>query len=236
MPKSHERIVQERELRRAHIADAAMQLFSVHGFSAVSVEQIAEASGYTRVSVYNHFRGKPMIYLYLVQRGCEALGRAIEARVTEALAPRAAFGAFLDCLIEAIDRDTSFFELYFLERERVQADMSADEVALLEEAHYRVERPTRRMFERGIAAGAFRDVDAATATNLFFAWFAGAVLLFRTHTFRANLHQMLHAVGHYFLRGLEAGEGAYVLPTRALPPPPSGTVELGAPRAARGRG
>ena len=221
MPKSHERIAQEREFRKARIADAAMQLFAEQGFSAVSVEQIAEASGYTRVSVYNHFRGKPMIYLYLVQRGCEVLAEAMERKVTPALTSRAAFEAFLECLIDALEKQPSFFELYFLERERVQRDMSAEEVASLDEAHLRIERPTRGLFERGIAAGAYRDIDAATASNLFFASFAGAILLFRTHTFRANLRQLLFAVGHYYLRGLESGEGAYVMPTREILPAPA---------------
>jgi len=218
MPKSHERIAQEREFRKARIADAAMRLFAEHGFSSVSVEQIAEASGYTRVSVYNHFRGKPMIYLYLVQRGCELLAEEIEQRVTADLSPRTAFQTFLECLIDCIEKQPSFFELYFLERERVQRDMSAEEVAQLDEAHFRIERPTRQLFERGIAANAYHDIDSATATNLFYASFAGAILLFRTHTFKANLRQLLHAVGHYYLRGLASGEGAYVMPTRELPP------------------
>lgn len=218
MPKSHERIAQEREFRKARIADAAMHLFGEHGFSSVSVEQIAEASGYTRVSVYNHFRGKPMIYLYLVQRGCEELAREIEKSVGVELPPEEAFRAFLFCLIEAVQKQPSFFELYFLERERVQRDMSAEEVQTLEDAQLRVERPSRELFERGLAAGAYRDVEAAVAVNLFFSSFAGAILLYRTHSFRANLRQLLEAVGHYFLRGLQAHGGAYPLPTRELPP------------------
>jgi AcrR family transcriptional regulator len=222
MPRSPERIAQEREIRRARIADTAMRLFAEHGFAAVSVEQIAAACKYTRVSVYNHFRGKPMIYLYLVRRGCAELARQIAARVRPEVPAHESFAALLDCFVELVEREPSFYELYFLERERVLRDMSAEERAELDTAHFSVERPARAMFERGIAAGVYKGVDAATATNLFFASFAGTILLYRTHRFRANLRELIGAVGHYLFRGLEAGGGAFPLPTRELPPDGNG--------------
>ena len=217
MPKSHERIAEEREQRRARIADAAMKLFGEHGFASVSVEQIADASGYTRVSVYNHFRGKPMIYLYLVQRGCALLAEQIERRVRPEMPPLEAFDAFWATFVEAPDLLPSFFDLYFLERDRVTRDMSDEEKAQLQRAHVQVERPTRALFERGIAAGVFRDVDSATAASLFYAFFAGTILLHRTHGFAASQRQLLGAAGHYFVRGLQAGAGAFEMPTRPLP-------------------
>jgi AcrR family transcriptional regulator len=212
MPKSQERIAQEREFRKGRIADIAMQLFSRHGFSAVNVERIAQASGYTRVSVYNHFRGKPMIYLYLVRRKMEALCDEIELALGKDLSPTQAFQVFLDAMMAFHERNPSFFELYFLERERVQRDMSPEERAELETAQHRLERLARGVLERGIASGDYRDVDAVTAANLFFASFAGAILLYKTHRFRATLRQFLRAIGHFFLRSLGVEGGPYLLP------------------------
>lgn len=222
MPKSQERIAQEREFRRSRIADAAMRLFAEQGFSNVSVEQIAEASGYTRVSVYNHFRGKPMIYLYIVQRETEALADEVERALSPGMGSLEQFHIFLDRLIAINERQPSFFDLYFFQRERVEKDMSEEELAVLAAAHYRLEAVSRRLFERGIQDGTFRDVDPATATNLFFAGFAGAILLHRTHRFKATLRQLLQACGHFFLRSLGAAEGPYPLPVRKeLPPAPT---------------
>lgn len=219
MPKSPERIEEEREERKRRIADAAMQLFAEHGFTSVSIEQIAAASGYTRVSIYNHFRGKPLIYLYLVQRGCEWLELELERRVGPELSALAAFDAYWGTFVEALNVLPGYFELYFIEREHVMHDMTEDELELLEDAKLRIERPTRALFERGIAEGLFRDVQPATAASLFFSTFAGAVLLYRTHKFVATRAQFLGAAGHYFARGLMAGGGIYAMPTGALPPP-----------------
>jgi AcrR family transcriptional regulator len=178
----------------------------------VSVEQIAEASGYTRVSVYNHFRGKPMIYLYLVRREMEALCDEIDLALRGEISPTAAFQAFLDEMVAFQERNPSFFELYFLERERVQRDMSPEEKASLDTAQHRLERLARGVFERGISSGDYRDVDTATAANLFFSSFAGAILLHKTHRFRATLRQLLHASGHFLLRSLGVEGGPYLLP------------------------
>jgi AcrR family transcriptional regulator len=224
VPKSQERIAQEREFRRGRIADEAMKLFAEHGFSAVSVEQIAEASGYTRVSVYNHFRGKPLIYLYIIERETERLAREIERAIRPEMSAVESFHAFLECLIAQQERQPSFFDLYFLEREQVQRDMTPDEVASLEEAQFRIERIARGIFERAVNEGACTDIDAPTATNLFFIGFAGAILLHRTHRFKASLRQLLQGVGHYFLRSLGAAQGKYALPFhRELQTSPGGS-------------
>lgn len=219
MPKSAKRIEEEREFRRGRIADAAMRLFAEHGFSAVSVEQVAEASEYTRVSVYNHFRGKPMIFLYLVRRETSRLLGELRRRVPDDLDPVEAFGELLETLIDALEKQRSFFELYFFERERVQRDMDAEEVAQLEAAQFRIEGFARTLFQRGIDQGAFHDADAATATNLFFAGFAGSLLLYRTHHFEASLPQLLRANAHFFLRSLGAASGPFQLPSRKIPTP-----------------
>jgi AcrR family transcriptional regulator len=219
VPRSQERIAQEREFRRGRIADAAMRLFAEHGFSAVSVEQIAEASGYTRVSVYNHFRGKPMIYLYLIRRETDVLAGDIERRVAGAPQPLDAFRAFLEALIDSLEKQPSFFELYFLEHEDVERDMSPEELAELEGAKWRLVEVARNIFDRGVKAGVYKDIDAPTAGNLFYASLAGAILLYRTHEFRAPLPQFLRAVGHYFLRSVGAAEGPYALPFAAAPSP-----------------
>lgn len=48
--------------RRATIHDAAVRVFSAHGFAATSMAQIAEAAGMSRPALYQYFRNKQDVF------------------------------------------------------------------------------------------------------------------------------------------------------------------------------
>lgn len=52
---------------KQHIIDAALELFSVQGFEATSVGQIADAVGIRKSSLYSHFKSKEEILDTLVE-------------------------------------------------------------------------------------------------------------------------------------------------------------------------
>lgn len=55
MPRSSKEQSAETERR---LREVAKQLFAEHGYTGVSLEQVAEATGMTRGAVYHHFSGK----------------------------------------------------------------------------------------------------------------------------------------------------------------------------------
>jgi len=61
--------------RRERIAEAAMKAFAEKGYEGVSFGEIAQAAGITRPVVYDHFRSKKELYLWLLERERD---RAIE--------------------------------------------------------------------------------------------------------------------------------------------------------------
>ena len=48
----------QKSLTRARICDAAKSIFNDYGYASVTLEQIAQAAGTRRSTVYNHFRNK----------------------------------------------------------------------------------------------------------------------------------------------------------------------------------
>ena len=67
---------------RQQIMDAALELFSVQGFEATSVSQIADAVGIRKASLYSHFESKQAILEALVKDVLEEYDRrSIFARV-----------------------------------------------------------------------------------------------------------------------------------------------------------
>ena len=87
-----ERWTQER--RREHtrnlLLDAAKEMFSRKGFEGASLEEIAEAAGYTRGAIYKHFGSKEELFL------------AVNKRFNE---------EFLKAFVETIDPSTPVEEL-----------------------------------------------------------------------------------------------------------------------------
>jgi AcrR family transcriptional regulator len=64
---------QSKDQTRLRLLDAAQAIFMKKGFVAASVEDIAEAAGYTRGAFYSNFRSKPELFLELLRRDHESM-------------------------------------------------------------------------------------------------------------------------------------------------------------------
>ena len=62
-----------RERTRAALIDAAARVFARKGFAAASLDEIAEAAGYTRGAVHHHFASKEEMFLAAIARRDEEL-------------------------------------------------------------------------------------------------------------------------------------------------------------------
>ena len=63
--------MQEKGNTKQEILDAALQLFSVQGYEATSISQLAEAVGIRKASLYSHFENKQAILDALIQTTLE---------------------------------------------------------------------------------------------------------------------------------------------------------------------
>ena len=57
--------------KRAAIMEAASKLFVQHGFSGVSMDQIAAEAGVSKLTVYSHFGDKDGLFIAAVRAHCE---------------------------------------------------------------------------------------------------------------------------------------------------------------------
>ncbi len=64
------------ERSRGQILDAALKLFSHHGYGATSVRDIAEAAGVSKGNVYHHFPDKESIFRALLDQYFQAMSTA----------------------------------------------------------------------------------------------------------------------------------------------------------------
>ncbi|GIO07179.1 TetR family transcriptional regulator [Brevibacillus reuszeri] len=56
------------EKTKLHIAEKATELFSQKGYSATSIEDICQATGASKGSLYYHFKNKEQLFLFLLEK------------------------------------------------------------------------------------------------------------------------------------------------------------------------
>ncbi|MFF0827084.1 TetR/AcrR family transcriptional regulator [Brevibacillus sp. NPDC003359] len=56
------------EKTKQHIVEKATELFSQKGYSATSIEDICQATGASKGSLYYHFKNKEQLFLYLLEK------------------------------------------------------------------------------------------------------------------------------------------------------------------------
>ena len=70
---------ESRDQTRQRLLDAAFALIAQKGLSATSVEDIAEAAGYSRGAVYSNFGGKGDLFIELLRRDHQNAGEEFDA-------------------------------------------------------------------------------------------------------------------------------------------------------------
>lgn len=102
---------QSREQTRQRLLDAAQELFLAKGYLASSVEDIAEAAGYTRGAFYSNFGSKSEMFLELLRRDHESHMNEMSALFQDQ-ATRAEMEARVVAYYSQIHRENKCFLLW----------------------------------------------------------------------------------------------------------------------------
>ena len=73
-----------RELTRAHLLAAAAEVFAERGFHGATLDQIADAAGFSKGAVYSNFASKDELFLALNQRQGEEMVQAYAEATADA--------------------------------------------------------------------------------------------------------------------------------------------------------
>ncbi len=71
------------DAKRDAILAAASRIFLAQGYSAVSMDAIAEAAPVSKPTLYNYFPGKPALFAAVVGRVCEHIAATVDTAVTD---------------------------------------------------------------------------------------------------------------------------------------------------------
>jgi len=191
-----------RELTRTALIEAAAAVFSRRGFYGASLDEIAEAAGFTRGAIYKNFADKEGLFLATIERRDQqtlaAFSEWFDERIEQGKTPGTEDTAALALAFQQImGRNMDWFaldleaRLYALRnpefRERYVANyrtLSESVVRFMEElkaAGFRTKLPPERLARivevatEGFVAWAFLDPDDGQLFESFFELLLGAV-------------------------------------------------------------
>jgi len=143
-------------LRREALVRAAADVFRKKGYEAVRMDDVAEALGVDRATLYYYFRNKHQLFL-------DVISEPLEANLREANAIAASDGAAMDKLQAIVESLLISYERYYpLLYVYVQEDMrklpatdDSDGTRRLNELGSEYENAVKRVIKEGIESGEF---------------------------------------------------------------------------------
>lgn len=147
---------------RDRILREARALFTRHGFAAVSMQQIADAAGVNKATLYHHYRDKEALFLAVVERERALAAAAIDAALAAEAPLRARMLAVAERMVAGDQADIG----------RLMADLKQHVSAERREAAFCQRTPPwdglRRAVAEAVASGEARPVDPEMVGRLFF--------------------------------------------------------------------
>ena len=99
------------EARREQLIDVAREVFAERGFTAASVEEIADRAGVSKPVVYEHFGGKDGLYSVVVEREVAILLERIVSALQETKDARRAVENATDAFLGYIESNREGFQI-----------------------------------------------------------------------------------------------------------------------------
>lgn len=142
-----------RRATRQKLYEAAVTLIAEQGFSATTVEEIAERAGVAKGTVYYNFASKNDLFEELLRHGVGLLTASLRTAAEETEARGGSRVEALDAMIRAglvfIDRYPAFTQLYVAELWRTNRAWQSTLMVVRQEAVAVVETVLREGVERG---------------------------------------------------------------------------------------
>jgi TetR/AcrR family transcriptional regulator, cholesterol catabolism regulator len=147
--------------RRLEIASLAAELFDARGYHNTSMEDIAEAVGLRKPTLYHYFKSKDEILYEIHNEMIDLINSRHEARLAAGVESQsAALKALMGDVIELMETHPGHLRIFF-EHHR---ELPGDYKAAIREKRARFRQYVKDAISGGIAGGEFHEVDVELTT------------------------------------------------------------------------
>jgi AcrR family transcriptional regulator len=168
----------QQKMRRKQILDAAKRLFYEKGFSAATIEDIAQEAELSPAAIYLYFKNKDDLYASLNLQLLEYLAERLEGLYAEkGLNAEEKLEALKDLLYDVFNFDPLILiNLFHLQASNALKNLSSKRAEQLNELAAKCLRSLAKIFEQGIAEDRFSENNPIALADIIWTIFTGSVL------------------------------------------------------------
>jgi AcrR family transcriptional regulator len=199
---SDSRRARKRQQTTDHLVEVAFELFSVHGYDQVTMEQIATTADVAKGTLYNYFPVKEAILAHLFHSELAESIHGFSAEYENLLGSKAYLRAFLHRLAASIERYREYMAPYL----RYRLSRAVDTVSKAKLSS--IDQTSIKLLTEGLKAGEIRSdlpLDQLVDTLRFMHL---STILRWLHTPESSLAQEFDTMLDLFLNGASSGRGS----------------------------
>jgi AcrR family transcriptional regulator len=168
----------QQKMRRKQILDAAKRLFYEKGFSAATIEDIAQEAELSPAAIYLYFKNKDDLYASLNLQLLEYLAERLEGLYAEKnLNAEEKLEALKNLLYDVFNFDPLILiNLFHLQASDGLRNLSSARTGQLNELAAKCLRSLAKIFEQGIAENRFSENNPIALADIIWTIFTGSVL------------------------------------------------------------
>jgi len=172
MPK-----IVNRDKKRSEIAQKAIEVLAKRGFQATTIQEIADAAGLGKGTIYHYFKTKEEILLVVSEQMFREMERSFGAALLRINEPMEKLAALIEEALHVTEDLENLFIIYTeLWLMNVRGDHSGDFVSIMKRLHNDLKNLVAGMIEEGKKQKLWaQDTDADALANYLISSFDGVI-------------------------------------------------------------
>lgn len=185
--------------RRDELLTVAAKLFAARGYHGTRMDDVAEAVGLNKATVYHYYSSKSLILYDIYKSTADFTVEALHDDPTASA--RETIYNFTRRLLVGIANDLERAAVYFQEGPYIAEWFTEEQVAYIRHAETQVYEHVRDVIDRGIASGEFYDCDSHVLALGYIGMTLGSYRWLRPHG-RRTAQEIAVEFSTALLRGL----------------------------------
>ena len=177
-----------------------MTTFAEHGFDQAKMEQVAEAAGVARATLYYHFRTKGDLFRFVLRYGLDLHASFIRERVARARTASDRLEALIDAYVDFYSQYSSFTHVAIAETARLRPTGDSAPMGMLGP----LVEVTAETLADARQAGLLREIDPDICLSAFLGLVSSVPVFYAATNRRLPRTAMKRSLKTIFLAGVLA--------------------------------